>query len=61
METFENYEKFKISHPENLDLVVEYSSVTKDSEDLKNITTNKYFINSIIKCLYNIGYYNIEY
>lgn len=61
LETFENYEKFKISHPENLDLVVEYSSVTKDSEDLKNITTNKYFINSIIKCLYDIGYYNIEY
>jgi hypothetical protein len=61
LETFEKYEKFIISHPENLDLIVEYSSVTKDSEELKNNLTKKDFIYSLIKNLYDIGYYNIEY
>ena len=61
LDVFEQYEKFKISHPENLDLIVENSSVTKDSEDLKNNFTKKDFIYSIIKQLYDIGYYNIEY
>ena len=61
LEIFEDFEKFKLSHPENLDLIIEYSSVTKDSEDLKNNWNKKGFIYRLIKLLYNIGYYNIEY
>ena len=61
LEIFESFEKFKLSHPENLDLIVEYSSITKDSEDLKNNLNKKDFIHRLIELLYNIGYYNIEY
>ena len=57
LEYFEEYENFHKNNPENLDLVLEYSSVQIDSEELKFNRNKKEFLRRIIWRLKEMGYY----
>jgi hypothetical protein len=48
LEYFEEYENFHKNNPENLDLVLEYSSIQIDSEELKFNRNKKEFLRRII-------------
>ena len=57
LEYFEEYENFHKNNPENLDLVLEYSSIQIDSEELKFNRNKKEFLRRIIWRLKEMGYY----
>ena len=56
LESFEEYEKLKNDFPENLDMVLENSSVIKDSDELKMKNRKNSILYWLIKLLNEKGY-----
>ena len=57
LENFEEYEKLKNDFPENLDMVLENSSVIKDSDELNIKKRKNSILYWLIKLLNEKGYF----
>ena len=56
LEKYEKYEKFNLSYPENLNEIIEYSSITNDEKELAIKNDKCKILTLIVNVLNEIGY-----